>query len=151
VDATRGDAAAPDLPLRALLLDDDEDVRVLTRIQLEKLGFATSLTGDGAAAIEAYRQTWLHGRPFNAVILDLNLPGSMGGPEVLEALRRIDPDVKAWLSTGCAYDPMVTACRSRGFQGVLLKPFGRDDLQRALADVIHSAATRDAGGKTLSQ
>lgn len=137
---TGGAAGRADEPaarkLRALLLDDDEDFRVLSRIQLEHLGFTTTLTSSSAAAIEAYREAWQQDRPFDAVILDLTLPGSLGGPEVLEALRRIDPRVKAWLSTGYAHDPLVGTCRSRGFQGALVKPFTREELRAALAAVI---------------
>jgi two-component system cell cycle sensor histidine kinase/response regulator CckA len=141
VSAGRGDTAAQAGTVRVLLMDDDEDFRVLTRIRLEKLGFVAVLASDGRSAIEAYRQARLQGQPFGTVILDLTLPGSMGGREVLEALRRIDPDVRAWLTTGYAYDPMVTECLALGFQGILLKPFGVEELRRVLAMAARPAAS----------
>lgn len=110
------------VPLRVLVMDDDEMLLEVSAAALRKSGFEVAVAGDGAAAVELYRQALEAGRRFAAVILDLNIPGAMGGREALERLSALDPGVRAFVSCGNPEDPVVLKFREHGFAGVIEKP-----------------------------
>ncbi|MER3404267.1 MAG: hypothetical protein C4289_03075, partial [Chloroflexota bacterium] len=87
------------------------------------------------------------GRPFDAVIMDLTVPGQMGGREAIERLRALDPDVRAIVSSGYSDDPVMGDYARYGFCGVLSKPYRAADLAAALAQALAPAApsSNDAG------
>jgi CheY-like chemotaxis protein len=95
---------------------------------------------DGQAAIDAYQGAQREGRPFAAVILDLTIPGGMGGRQAIERLRAIDPSVCAIVSSGYSESNETAAYAAQGFRAFLNKPFSRDDVGRVLAEVLHDEA-----------
>jgi CheY-like chemotaxis protein len=107
---------------RILVMDDEEEIRFVSGLTLRRAGFDVALACDGTEAVRLYQEAAASGRPFAAVILDLNVPGAMGGREAMDALRRVDPRVRAFVSTGCPEDPAVLDCRAFGFSGVIEKP-----------------------------
>ena len=70
------------------------------------------------------------------VILDLTIPGGMGGKETIERLLELDPDVKAIVSSGYSNDPVVANYRDYGFTTVVSKPYMMDELREALQSVM---------------
>ncbi|MBW8003160.1 MAG: response regulator, partial [Planctomycetes bacterium] len=76
------------------------------------------------------------GRPFDAVILDLTVPGGMGGKLAIEKLLKIDPGIKAVVSSGYSNDPIMTEYRKYGFCGVVAKPYKIKELSETLYSVI---------------
>lgn len=121
---------------RVLLMDDEKMIRDLTTAMLRHLGLEAATAGDGQEAITVYRQALEEGRPFDAVIMDLTIPGGMGGQEALERLRQIDPTVKAVVSSGYANDPIMANPEAHGFCGVIPKPFTIEQLSQALAAIL---------------
>ncbi|MEW6351117.1 MAG: PAS domain S-box protein [Thermodesulfobacteriota bacterium] len=121
---------------RILLMDDEEAIRELVAETLSLLGYDVQVTCDGSEAINAYRQAMESGIPFHAVIMDLTVPGGMGGKEAIEVLREIDPTVKALVSSGYSNDPVMAHYREYGFRGVVTKPYSIKDLTRTLAQVL---------------
>lgn len=121
---------------RILLMDDEEMIRDLLSQMLEFLQYRTETAADGAKAIEAYQSALNSGDRFDAVILDLTVPGAMGGKETIEKLRRIDPDVRAIVSSGYATDDLVCHYDQWGFVGRIAKPFQIKDLDNLLRKVI---------------
>ncbi|MHB8110218.1 MAG: hybrid sensor histidine kinase/response regulator [Syntrophorhabdaceae bacterium] len=121
---------------RILLLDDEEMVLEIGKEVMEYLGYSvtTALSGDEALAL--YDQSLQLDEPFDAVILDLAIPGGMGGKEVIGALKRLDPDVKAIISSGYLTDPIVENYREYGFMGVLTKPYDSNELDDKLQKII---------------
>lgn len=117
---------------RILVMDDDQIVLQLTATMVEELGYDTELTTDGQAAIAAYRQALLAGQPFDAVIMDLTIPGGMGGKEAIQGLRKIDSQVVAIVASGYSNDPVMADFRRYGFAAQLSKPFRVEDLVRVL-------------------
>jgi CheY-like chemotaxis protein len=103
-------------------MDDEESIRYVCALRLQKAGFEVCLAEDGAEAVALYRSSLESGTRFAAVILDLNVPGRMGGLEAVRALRDLDPGVKAFVSSGSADDPAVLDHRAYGFAGVIDKP-----------------------------
>lgn len=121
---------------RVLVMDDEEGIRILAEAMLKDIGYEVQVTRNGDEAILSFRKGREAGRPFDIVILDLRIPGGMGGEETVRKLREIDPGLKAVLSTGAANIPIMTEFRKYGFNGVLPKPYSREDLDETLTGVL---------------
>ncbi|MBD3331706.1 response regulator, partial [candidate division GN15 bacterium] len=86
-----------------------------------------------------YREAYTKREPFDLVILDLTVPGGMGGQSVLRELKRIDKDVRAVVASGYSNDPVLANFRQRGFSGRLIKPFRIEDLANVVNDILTAA------------
>ncbi|MEW6351384.1 MAG: response regulator [Thermodesulfobacteriota bacterium] len=124
-----------------LLMDDNEAIRALAGDLLEELGYEVTAAEDGLKAIERYTECLAYGRPFDAVILDLTVPGGMGGKDTILQLRKLDSGVKAIVSSGYSNDPVMANYRDYGFQGVLVKPYGI----AAISSLLHRLLDRGNG------
>lgn len=113
----------PDTPARVLVMDDDEMVRFVAGETLKRYGFAVEFASDGLEAVELYRERRQAGAPFVAVILDLNIPGGMGGEEAMQRLLEIDPEAKGYVSSGRTDDPVMVNYKDFGFSGTIEKPY----------------------------
>ena len=125
---------------RLLFMDDDERIRILMTAMMDLLGYAVACVKDGEEAIALYRQAKESGKTFSAVILDLTIPGSMGGNEVLKRLLEIDPRVKAIISSGYADDPIMKEYRDYGFVDAIAKPYKMEQLKELLDALFSSSA-----------
>ncbi|MBI5594105.1 MAG: response regulator [Deltaproteobacteria bacterium] len=121
---------------RILIMDDEEIVRQIAGAMLTHLGYEIECANDGTKAIEAYVNALKLGRPFVAVIMDLTIPGGMGGKEAMQKLIEIDPNVKAIVSSGYSYDPIMSNFRDYGFAGVVPKPYRMDELGEQVRRVL---------------
>ncbi len=118
-------------PSRILVMDDEELVReILTEI-LTTAGYEVETVINGQQALEIYQQ-----QKFAAVIMDLTIPGGMGGRETIEFLKDYDPQIKAIVSSGYANDPIVAEYEKYGFCGFLNKPYIVEDLLKLLKKVL---------------
>ena len=125
---------------KILVMDDEEAIRKLCRDVLNHFGYEAALASNGAEAVELYGQAKQAGEPFAAVILDLIVPGGMGGKEAINKLREIDPDIKAIVSSGYSDDPVTADFRKHGFSGFVAKPYDINDL----VQVLHDTLTRES-------
>ncbi|HTY21968.1 MAG TPA: ATP-binding protein [Desulfomonilaceae bacterium] len=123
---------------KILLMDDDATVRCLTQELLETLGYEVQLAEDGHQATEQYVKANNSGIPFDAVILDLTIPGGMGGKEAIRLLQNVDPAVKAIVSSGYSNDPIMANFNQYGFSGVLVKPYGLKEISTVLHSVVNN-------------
>jgi two-component system cell cycle sensor histidine kinase/response regulator CckA len=123
---------------RILVMDDDKNIRELLSEILTHYGYITEFASDGAQAIELYRNAKDSKDPFDAVIMDLTIAGGIGGKETIKELIKLDPDVKAIVSSGYSNDPIMANCGEYGFCGIISKPFTIDDLIKTLQDVLLS-------------
>jgi len=124
---------------KVLFMDDEEFIRDIAGQILQKLGFAPHLARDGAEAVSLYQQARRDGEPFTAVIMDLTIPGAMGGREAMGKLLAIDPAVIAIVSSGYANDPIMANYAQFGFKGVVPKPFTVPQLSKVLNQVLGRA------------
>ena len=121
---------------RILVMDDEEPIlRVVTNI-LEKVGYAVACTNDGEEAILEYERALQDGCPFDAVIMDLTIPGGMGGKETVQRLLELDPNVRAIVASGYSNDPIMARAGDFGFCAEIAKPFGAAELTRTLGQVL---------------
>jgi PAS domain S-box-containing protein len=127
---------APARQARILVMDDDAMIRDLARDCLSALDYECVCAESGEQAIAAYERAIAQGRPFDALIMDLTVPGGMGGKEAVARLRARYPEVRAIVSSGYSADPVMSRHADFGFVAVLPKPWRMDDLGRVIANVL---------------
>ncbi len=120
---------------RVLVMDDEEMIRELASEMLTHLGYECEAATDGNEAIARYKDAMGEGTPFDVVVMDLTIPGGMGGKEAIGALLAVDPHAKAIVSSGYA-DPVMADSSSYGFRGVVAKPYTVKELGRALDALV---------------
>jgi len=123
---------------KILVMDDEELIRNVSTAMLTKLGYEPHTAGDGEEAITRYLQARKDGQPFDLVIMDLTVPGGMGGKEAISHLRKLDPQIRAVVSSGYANDPIMANFSEYGFCGVAPKPFSLQDLSKLLQTILGS-------------
>jgi two-component system, cell cycle sensor histidine kinase and response regulator CckA len=119
-----------------LVVDDEEMVLKIAEKLLLHMGYEVTTTQTGEEAVWLYKRAIESEKPFDVVILDLSMPGGMGGPEVMEELLTIDPDVKAIISSGYLHDPVIMNFENYGFVGILTKPYDPQELDEKLQNII---------------
>lgn len=124
---------------RILIMDDEEYVLDISAAFCQALGYSPVKARHGDEAVDLYKQALRENRPFRAVILDLTIPGGMGGLATLKALRETDPHVRAVATSGYSNDPVMAGYRDYGFNAALQKPYLNTELSTALADVTASS------------
>jgi PAS domain S-box-containing protein len=123
-------------PCKILVMDDEEMLRDVITSMLNLLGHRVETACDGKETLTRYQRARDSGDPFDAVILDLTVPGGMGGRETMARLREIDPGVKGIVSSGYASDMALPDFRSHGFCTILPKPYSMQDLIRVLEELF---------------
>jgi signal transduction histidine kinase/uncharacterized protein YdeI (BOF family)/ActR/RegA family two-component response regulator len=127
---------APPAASRVLLMDDEPSIRALARTVLKRAGCDVTAVEDGAAAVSEYSAAIAAGRAFHVVILDLTVPGGMGGAETMRRLRAIDPQVCAIVSSGYSSDPVMANYQDYGFRARVPKPYQASDLVQAVKRLL---------------
>jgi len=121
---------------RVLVMDDEEIILQVLGKMLGHLGYEARFARDGGQALQMFDEARASGQEFAAVILDLTVPGGMGGKEAIRRLQGVDPQVQAIVSSGYSDDPVMADFRKYGFCGVLPKPFTVYELGEILHEVI---------------
>ena len=122
---------------KILIMDDDQTVREIAAAMLTFIGCSFEEAGDGIEAISRYIKAQKDSVPFDIVIMDLTIPGGMGGKEAIAALLALDPQARVVVSSGYANDPIMASYKDYGFYGVLPKPFKMDELCKVIATAIN--------------
>lgn len=122
---------------RVLVLEDEELVSTAVRRMLAELGYGCEIVTDGKDAVARYAEEEKKGAPFAAVLMDLTIPGGMGGKEAVRRLRALAPGAKVIVSSGYSDEPVMAEFKANGFDAVLPKPYRYEDLAAALARLLH--------------
>ena len=139
VDAPRTLTPAMPGTGRVLVVDDEDAIRDLVEFTLTRLGYKVWQAATSLEGVNIYREKFEAGERFDAVILDLTLPGGIGGKEALKKLIEIDPTVNAIVSSGYATDATMSRYQDFGFRGVIAKPYEAAELGKIVHDVIESS------------
>ncbi|MEE8291265.1 MAG: response regulator, partial [Candidatus Tectomicrobia bacterium] len=119
-----------------LVMDDEEAIRDFVGDTLTAFGYEVAFAHDGAEAIAAYQHAQNTGQPFDAIIMDLTIPGGMGGKEAMARIHAYDPQVKAIVASGYSNDPIMTEYQRDHFRACIAKPYKAIALTRILHDVL---------------
>ena len=119
-----------------LIMDDEVMIRDIAGDLLTHLGFDVTTVSNGEEAVGVYRERLNSKVPFDAVIMDLTIPGGMGGKDAIQKLLDIDPNVKGIVSSGYSNDPVMAEYERYGFVGMVHKPFEVEELLQILHKVI---------------
>ncbi|MCD6292135.1 MAG: PAS domain S-box protein [Deltaproteobacteria bacterium] len=119
---------------RVLLMDDEAVICEVVTEMLGVFGYEVVTVADGETLLETYRTTLDEGLNFVAVIMDLSIPGGMGGREAIGHLRELDAFVKVIVSSGYSQDPVMANFRAYGFNGMVAKPYKIKSLLAVLQD-----------------
>jgi two-component system cell cycle sensor histidine kinase/response regulator CckA len=122
---------------RVLVMDDSDIIIEVVGVMLRRLGYEPVFVKDGAAAIDIYKKSIREQRRFDAVIMDLTIPGGVGGKEAIKKVLALDPDARVIVSSGYADDPIMSNYREHGFCDVITKPFELYDLGVVLHRVLN--------------
>jgi len=121
---------------RILVMDDEASLRKMVGRMLKMLGYESEFAKDGAEAIQMVKEAQESKRPYDAVILDLTIPGGMGGKDAIQKLLEIDPEIKAIVSSGYSDDPVLSNFLEYGFKSMMPKPFESRSLGKVLHEVL---------------
>jgi PAS domain S-box-containing protein len=121
-----------------LVMDDEKMILDMTAEMLEHLGYQVTTCDNGAGAIMLYKAARESGAPFSAVIMDLTIPGGMGGKETAQHILAINPDVCLIVSSGYSNDPILSDYRTYGFNGAMAKPYNIMELGQLLSSLLSS-------------
>ncbi len=121
---------------RVLVMDDEQSIRRMVEDALTQFGYEVTCVHDGQAAIDLVSQSLANGEKFEMAILDLTIPGAMGGKEAIQQLRSLDPHIKAIITSGYSDDPIMSDFQKYGFQGILIKPYKIFDLIKILESMF---------------
>ncbi len=121
-----------------LVMDDEEMIRDIAAAMLNHLGYQVTTCSNGEEALELYRLSMQLGTPYAAVILDLTIPGGLGGKQAAESLLALSADAFLIVSSGYSNDPIMANYRNFGFRGAIAKPYNISEFEEVLAAVATS-------------
>ncbi len=125
-----------------LVMDDEEMIREMTTEMLEYLGYQVTTCENGAEALAQYKAAKTSGASFSAVIMDLTIPGGMGGKETAQQILAIDPQACLIVSSGYSNDPIMSDFSTYGFNGAMTKPYNITELGQQLSSLLSKRQTR---------
>jgi len=123
-------------PAKVLVMDDEEVIRTTVTAMLEELSFTVETVTDGQQAVQFFQQALADGEPYDLVILDLTIPGGLGGKEAAPMILQLDPQASLVVSSGYADDPIMANFTEFGFKGVVSKPYNLNKLSAVLSQVL---------------
>jgi PAS domain S-box-containing protein len=129
-------AEHPSQKAKILVMDDNEMVRDVAKSMLDELNHEVVFASDGEEAVKLYRESLVTSDPFELIIMDLTIPGGMGGEEAVKEIHAINLEAKVIVSSGYSTDPIMSHFREYGFCDTLVKPYRFSDLSRIIASIL---------------
>ncbi|MEN6617461.1 MAG: ATP-binding protein [Syntrophorhabdus sp.] len=124
---------------RILYMDDEAQVRDVAGQILKHMGYSVEFARDGAEAIELFKKGAASGVPYDLVVLDLTVPGGMGGCEAMERIRSINPTIKVIVSSGYVDTTIMNDYQKFGFSGVVAKPYSVKQFEKVINSVLSAS------------
>ena len=119
-----------------LVMDDDEMIRNVASSMLAHLGYEVTVCARGEEAIELYKTSMESETPFLMVIMDLTIPGGLGGKQAAEQILSLYPNACLIVSSGYSDDPIMSNFRDFGFSGMISKPYTMLNFEKVLKSLL---------------
>ena len=119
-----------------MVMDDEEIICEITKEILTHLGHEVVVASDGAEAVELYKGSLASKTPIDVIIMDLTIPGGMGGQEAVTKILEINSEAKVIVSSGYFNDPVMANFKEYGFTAMVAKPFNFDELNKIIGKVM---------------
>jgi len=119
-----------------LLMDDEATIHEVGGEMLKYLGYDTLHAYDGEEALTLYQSHLNQGKKIDIVIMDLTIPGGMGGAVAVHKLLEIDKNAKVLVSSGYSDDPIIQNYQQEGFANIIAKPYQLFDLSSVIAETM---------------
>jgi CheY-like chemotaxis protein len=117
-------------------MDDEEILRELLTQMLQCMGYTVECAAQGEEALGACLRAKDQGLPFALLVLDLTIPGGMGGRETIRRIRQEEIDTLAIASSGYSSDPIMADPLAYGFAAAIPKPYDIFELHHTIQAVI---------------
>jgi PAS domain S-box-containing protein len=117
---------------RIMVMDDDELVLNISQAMLSTMGHEVVLAEDGTEAIQLYKEALNSDTPIDLILMDLTIPGGMGGKDAVTEVLALDPNAKVIVSSGYSNDPIMAKCQEHGFCAAIVKPYQLQELTRII-------------------
>jgi two-component system, cell cycle sensor histidine kinase and response regulator CckA len=121
-------------PIKILVLEDDESIVSLMTAIFEHAEYESVFTNNGHETIDKYIKSLREKNPFDILILDLTVPGGLGGRDTMTELNKINPRIKVIVSSGYSNDDVLANYKDYGFSNIIVKPYCVDDLLRVITE-----------------
>jgi len=129
----------PALKGRAILVMDDElPIREVSTRMLTSLGLKVTTCSRGEDALRIATESAAKGSPFDIFLLDLTIPGGLGGKAVVEPLGRISPEAILIASSGYSDDPVMADPSHFGFTASIAKPYTRIEVEKLMVGLLET-------------
>ncbi len=126
---------------KILILDDEEFFHSLYEKMLSKSGYSVLISSEGVETIEQFKKDWIGEKEIKALILDLTIPGGLGGKEVIKEIRKLDQNIPVFASSGYSNDPIISSPKAYGFTASISKPFSFEELSEFISINIQNDIT----------
>jgi CheY-like chemotaxis protein len=117
-------------------MDDEEMVRNILQEMLCRTGHEVLLAKDGIEAVQAYREAMENGASIDLIIMDLTIPGGIGGKEAVQKILAINPEAKVVVSSGYSNDPVMANFKDYGFCSAIAKPYQLSELAKVISQQV---------------
>ena len=121
---------------KVMIMDDEEMIRSLVERSLSSIGYEVVVAEDGDKAVRLYQEAMEAGAPIDLIIMDLTIPGGMGGKDIVKEIHKIDPEAKVIVSSGYSNDPVMANFSKYGFCAAMVKPFRMQELMEVVAKAV---------------
>jgi PAS domain S-box-containing protein len=125
------------LQMKILIMDDEEIVRDVAKKMLVKLGYEVAQAANGEEVMKLYQESMNSEMPFDLVIMDLTIPGEMGGKEAVQKILKVKPDAKVMVSSGYSNDPIMANFKDYGFCAAITKPYHLQELSKVIGHIFN--------------
>jgi DNA-binding NtrC family response regulator len=123
---------------RLLIMDDEKSILAILKRVLTTAGYSVDTAAEGVSASMLYQKAREEEHPYKVVLLDLTIPGRMGGIETLARLKQIDPTVKAIVMSGYSDSGALSKYEEYGFVSLISKPFKVTELYQTIENILIS-------------
>ncbi len=123
--------------IKVLIMDDEQMICNLASDMVKTIGFQSEVAFDGKEAIEKYRKAIENNSPFDLIIMDLTIPGGMGGEQAIKHILKINPEAKVIVSSGYSNEETLSSYKKFGFVGIIAKPYTIEKLKKGILTALN--------------